>query len=340
MESKIDVHAHFVPPFYAEALASKGYNPPDGMPGVPTWSAEAHIAFMDKAQISKAILSLSSPGVSFVNDRLYTRTLCRKVNDFVAQAVRENPTRFGYFASLPLPNVEDSIAEIHHAVASGCSGFALMSNALGIYLGDPSLRPVLQTLDDISAVVFIHPTSSCNRHVGDENLSPQTRFEHSSPLAPYYRTPLFEFFFESARTFLDLVLSGQIKRFPRIRWISSHCGNVLPCLIDRPAILTRAGLPLTTTRDALPMTEDEIRRAFRENVWYDLAGLPVPNQVRSILDITRPERLMVGSDVPWTAWDGAADLLKSIEEALPELVERENLHGIYRGNAARLLGLE
>lgn len=33
---KIDVHAHYVPDFYAKALREAGHNPgPDGMPGIP-----------------------------------------------------------------------------------------------------------------------------------------------------------------------------------------------------------------------------------------------------------------------------------------------------------------
>lgn len=33
---KIDVHAHYVPDFYAKALKEAGHNPgPDGMPGIP-----------------------------------------------------------------------------------------------------------------------------------------------------------------------------------------------------------------------------------------------------------------------------------------------------------------
>jgi hypothetical protein len=34
--AKIDVHAHFVPDFYADALREAGHTPgPDGMPGIP-----------------------------------------------------------------------------------------------------------------------------------------------------------------------------------------------------------------------------------------------------------------------------------------------------------------
>lgn len=44
---KIDVHAHFVPDFYREALLDNGITNPDGMPGIPAWSVDSHLAYMD-----------------------------------------------------------------------------------------------------------------------------------------------------------------------------------------------------------------------------------------------------------------------------------------------------
>jgi hypothetical protein len=32
---RIDVHSHFLPPFYREELEKTGHHKPDGMPGIP-----------------------------------------------------------------------------------------------------------------------------------------------------------------------------------------------------------------------------------------------------------------------------------------------------------------
>ena len=44
---KIDVHAHFLPDFYRQALLDNGITDPDGMPGIPAWSVDSHLAYMD-----------------------------------------------------------------------------------------------------------------------------------------------------------------------------------------------------------------------------------------------------------------------------------------------------
>jgi hypothetical protein len=52
--AKIDVHAHYLPDFYADALRTNGHGRPDGMPAVPKWDVEENLAVMDKMGIGKA----------------------------------------------------------------------------------------------------------------------------------------------------------------------------------------------------------------------------------------------------------------------------------------------
>ena len=103
--SLIDVHAHFLPDHYRDALAAAGIDQPDGFPRVPTWSAEEHLAVMDRLGIDAAVLSVSSPGVRFGTGESASNAvaLARHVNDVAAATVAEHPGRFGAFASLPMP---------------------------------------------------------------------------------------------------------------------------------------------------------------------------------------------------------------------------------------------
>lgn len=59
----IDVHAHYVPDFYRQALTDHGHAQPDGFPHIPDWSAEEHLSAMDRLGIATSLLSISSPGV-------------------------------------------------------------------------------------------------------------------------------------------------------------------------------------------------------------------------------------------------------------------------------------
>jgi predicted TIM-barrel fold metal-dependent hydrolase len=129
------------------------------MPTWPTWSVETHLELMDCSGIDTAVLSVSSPGVHFGDDSA-ARALGRRLNDFAASVVADHPSRFGWFASLPVPDIDGALAEIDYAFyALGTDGILLEKSFHGTYLGDPCLEPIFTALDDRAAVVFIHPTS-------------------------------------------------------------------------------------------------------------------------------------------------------------------------------------
>ena len=100
-----------------------------------------------QGNIATAMLSVSSPGTHF-GDGTAARALAREVNDFGASLKRDHPGRFGRFASLPLPDVEGSLAELTHALDElGSDGVTLESNSEGLYLGNERYQPLWAELD-------------------------------------------------------------------------------------------------------------------------------------------------------------------------------------------------
>ncbi|WP_131814990.1 hypothetical protein [Mycolicibacterium porcinum] len=82
----VDVHAHFLTDDYVDTAIAAGIEHPDGMPQWPSWSAEQHLSLMQDNGIRHALLSLSSPGVSFAG-ATDAPALARHVNDFAARTV-------------------------------------------------------------------------------------------------------------------------------------------------------------------------------------------------------------------------------------------------------------
>src|SRR5216683_1385512 len=102
----IDVHAHYLPPAYREALERGGHRNLDGNAAAPpAWSVPQHLQVMDELGIETSLLSISSPGLLLSGDEGDAVDLARRVNDQGAEVVRDDPRRFGLFASLPLPAV-------------------------------------------------------------------------------------------------------------------------------------------------------------------------------------------------------------------------------------------
>jgi len=138
VSSKIDVHADYLPHSYRAALLAAGHDRPDGFPQLPAWSVQEHVDAMDRLGIATSLVSISSPGVYFGDERA-ARDLAREMNDVGQRAVVDHPGRFGLFASLPLPDVDAAMAEIAYCCDRlDADGFALLTNVGGTYLGDPS----------------------------------------------------------------------------------------------------------------------------------------------------------------------------------------------------------
>src|SRR5262245_9427815 len=150
----IDVHHHIAPPTYNQELIARGQNEPP----LFRWSVQKSLDDMDKAGVATAITSITTPGVWF-GDNGAARRLARKCNDFAATLVRDHPGRFGVFASLPLPDVDGSLAEIAYALDTlKADGIGLMTSFGDKWLGDPAFDPVMEELNRRKAIVYTHPT--------------------------------------------------------------------------------------------------------------------------------------------------------------------------------------
>lgn len=298
-QDRIDVHAHYLPPDYRQALLDAGHEHPDGFPVLPEWSAAAHLAMMDRAGVATSMLSVSSPGVAFGAD---PAEWARRVNEAGAATVREHPGRFGLFASLPVPDADAAREEIAHAFDRlDADGIVLLTHAAGVYLGDPSLEPVMAELHRRRAVVFIHPTSPAG----------------FACTALGYPRPMLEFLLDTTRAVANLVLTGTLDRYDGIRLIVPHAGAALPVLADRLAGF--AALFGVGGREA---GEIDVIAAL-QRLYYEVgAGLPFPRHVEALLNLVDTGRLLYGTDWPFGALPGIEANGEAIE-AHPRLDDAE-----------------
>lgn len=269
---KIDVHAHYVPTGYREALQRAGHAQPDGMPFIPEWSADQHVEMMDRLDIATSLLSISSPGVS-LGDGVPAADLAREVNEDGRRAVVDHPGRFGLLGSLPLPDVDAAMAEIAHCEDHlHVDGFVVLTNFNGTYVSDASFEPVFRELDRRGARVLLHPTSpACWQ---------DTSFDRPRPML--------EFLFDTTRAVVDLLLNGTFARHPDLALIVPHAGATLPLVADR---INAFGRVLAPEVDVL---------ADLGRLHFDLAGFAVPRQLDALLTLTTSGHLHYGSDFPFT----------------------------------------
>ena len=308
----IDLHAHFLPGRYRASALAHGQSRPDGMPALPEWSAAAAVSMMDDVGIAAAALSISSPGVAFLGSPAERAALARAVNEDGAAAVAAYPDRFGLIASLPLPDVDASLAEIDYAFGQlHADGIGLHTHYRGVYLGDARLEPVMAALDARSALVTIHPVSPC----GWEDVS----FGRPRPVV--------EFLFDTTRAVVNLALSGVLDRYPAVRWVVPHAGAALPVLADRVDRIYPWISP--------PGAPDVDLIAALGRLHYDLAGTPLPRALPALLGLADASQLVYGSDYPFTPAARVRQLAQEI--ARTDVLDDAEKAAALSGNARRLL---
>jgi predicted TIM-barrel fold metal-dependent hydrolase len=153
-------------------------------------------------------------------------------------------------------------------------GFTLLTNIGGTYLGDPAFAPVFDELDRRGSRVFIHPTSpAC--------------WEQTSLGRP---RPMLEFFFDTTRTVVDLILNGTVAHHPGLEFLIPHAGATLPMVADRVSVFS------------LLLDVDPVVDVLRDlgRLHFDLAGFPLPRQLDALLTLTSLDHLHYGSDYPFT----------------------------------------
>jgi predicted TIM-barrel fold metal-dependent hydrolase len=308
------------------------------MPAIPPWSTEAHLKMMESANIKKSVLSISSPGTHLTpGEGAARKQLTRQCNAYAADLKKQYPDKFGFWASLPLPDVDAALEEIEKAVKEGCDGFGLMTNYHGKCVGDAAFDSVFAKLNELGATVFIHPTTPCIAHGTDNAKGPES-VTKALPFGGELPVPIFEFLFDTSRAVINLFYSGTIDRSPKIRFIIPHVGGTLPPLITR---FTAFG---TLVPGTAVLDPEVVRRQIEDQFYFDLAGTVFDDasgrgQLKAFVhgfDIS-PDRLLYGSDFPFTKHQLVEMLAEIMRGGLEQLFDEQERESIYEKNAEKLL---
>jgi predicted TIM-barrel fold metal-dependent hydrolase len=292
-------------------MHQKGIRP--GGLSLPSWSERSALKFMDGNDVQTGILSLSTPGV-YLGDAIEARRRAREVNEYTAEVVDGRPDRFGFFATLTLPDVEGALAEAKYALDSlHADGIVLLASNGGRYLGDPDFEPLLEFLHRRHAVVFVHPG------------------ELPAPAVPGIPTFAADFLLDTTRAAISLILSGAVEKYSGIKFLLAHAGGFAPYIAFRILLtmLNNRDLALSALA-ALTDAKQSILRRF----YYDLALSASPTTLPTLLEVADPRRITYGTDFPF-APSTAIGLLNAQYENYPmgpslrAAIDRDNAEALF-----------
>jgi predicted TIM-barrel fold metal-dependent hydrolase len=305
---RIDVHHHILPRPWMDEVHAIGAPSRGWVPELVNWTPERSLEQMDRFEIATAIVTQGLPGVWF-GDVQQARRLARASNEYAADMARRFPGRFGFFATLPLPDVEGSLAEAAYALDElKADGVWMLTSYDNVWPGDARFAPLFDELNRRKAVTYFHPTvPAC-----------------CTGIMPDVPAAAVEYIFDTTRAVTNLLYTGTFTRCPDIRYIFSHAGGAVPMIAARLALIAR-GRPQVTER--LP---DGVQHEL-EKLYFEIATSVSPPTFSALLAFSPIQRILFGTDYPFVP--DMAQTTAGLETAGLDPVE---LQAINHRNAARL----
>lgn len=325
--SIIDVHNHYYPPSYIDALRSGPSNvrvtiDADGnpllhYPGDYNIAVRGHRDIDYRETVLKhhgvdtQVITLTTPG-THVESPANAARLASLVNDAFASVVRDKKGRFAALATLPLNDPAASVRELERACRQlGMRGAMLFSNVNGVALADARYWPLYEAANSLDAVLHIHPTDP----VGVEAMT------------DFWLMPLVGFLMDTTLAAAHLVFAGVPEKFPRIRWVLSHLGGAIPYLAER---LDRGFHAFRECRANIHRPPSDYLKHF----YYDTVNFD-PHALELAISFAGVDHLLAGSDYPHQI-GSIPSMLESLRGLPISDADRAKILG---GNAARLYKL-
>jgi predicted TIM-barrel fold metal-dependent hydrolase len=320
----IDVHHHVLLPEYDAALKRAGA----GDPSRPLRRGDAPAVVCEKMTdlgIDAAVVNpLSVAGVHHGDDA-HARYLTESVNEAQATFVAAVPDRLGFFAALPLPDVDGALAQMAHALdALHADGVIFLSHQNGVHIGDPRFAPLYAEMDRRGVIAFIHPTVP----PGVEHLNLR--------LWPSF----IEYAFETTRVAANLIYHEIMARYPNIKWILAHAGGTLPFLSMRLRLMEELEVgrrpPFPFSGAGAPFIEriPEGVTPYLDAFYFDTALSGARAPMAALTEMARPEHIMYGSDWPFVEREFVMEQVENLR-SMPYFAG-DRFAAMERGNAARL----
>jgi 6-methylsalicylate decarboxylase len=318
----IDVHHHVVLPEYEAALVrSRAADP--SRPLRKNSSPQAALHSMAELGIDAAILNpLSVAGVHHGDDA-NACYLTETTNEALARFASAAPDKLGFFAALPLPDIDGALRQMERALDTlHADGIILLSNQNGFYVGDLAFEPLYAEMHRRSVIAFVHPASPAYVSALRLNL-----------WAAYVEYP-----FETTRVAANLIYNGIMARYPGIRWILAHAGGALPYLSVRLRLMEESDKGVPPFIERVPRGAAPFLKAF----YFDVAIAGGAAPMAALMETADPSHILYGSDWPYLDRGYIGDQLSDLA-GLPQFrgarfgaLEWRNAAQLFRRFAGRL----
>lgn len=327
----IDMHAHFIPPDWIDALRKNGVEygckidqdatgrlrisfegEEKSIPLAPSLSdTSARIRVLAERRLDCQVLA---PVMSMVGYRLGEReaqAFSRLFNETNAAFAKQSNGRFVPVATVPMQSSRAANEELEYAVKTlGIRMVEIGTNINGLNLDEEVFRPFFARAADLGVLVQLHPH--------------QDQVAGRDRLGRYFLSNLIGNPMDTAIAAASLIFGGLLERYPTLNVCLVHGGGALPYLLGRLSC-GYSQIPDIRTMPRVP--EEYFHRFYFDTMTHDARALSF------LHGLAGSEHLVIGTDYPYDN-TGEQDPLGALQRA-----GISGSQSILGGNAAKLLDL-
>lgn len=278
----VDIHAHYFPKAYNDALLRiGGRSLPEAARAITARTLRnddpsgiaTRLAQMDDAGVQMQVLSpAASP--PYAEREADAVAAARLINDAYAELAAAHPGRFSAVVSLPLPHIDASLREMERGLDQlGMLGISMTCSCFDRSTAEAEFEPIYQEMNRRGTVLNYHPIQNgiCSPMINDY------RFTVSVGAS-----------LEDSAIVLHLIARRVPERFPRIKYVVPHLGGIIPMLLQRLDNQAPSQHP------NLPEKPSATARRF----YYDIVGHGSPAALLCAWKAFGADQLVAGSDYP------------------------------------------
>lgn len=274
----IDTHAHLWTDEYLNELKRLGAKSTEVACGIGAGTnlkdLDKRLKMMDDAGVEYQVLS-ATPQVPQFGTKEEALNLAMSINNTYKDIILKYPDRFRAYGVVPLPHIEEAINEGKRIINElGFLGIALNTTLEnGMSIGNSALEPFFEAMNEIGAIIYIHPTGSgaFSPMLNDYNLE----WVVGAPVEDMLAT-------------LQLLKKEIPQKYPNLKFHIAHLGGGISFQMQRI---------MDNYEDWKSFKYSPIE-TIKKSFYFDTANFLEESLVHSN-KIIGNERLLLGSDFPY-----------------------------------------